>query len=280
MYCRKMKESDIETGLRLCRAAKWNQLLRDWELFLRLSPDGCRVAVRDGRDAGTVATIRYEDRFAWVSMVLVDPAERRNGVGTMLLQEALEILSDLASVRLDATPAGHPIYLRLGFHDEYRLSRLEAESSGFPNLGDAPARRLAPGEIASISETDRTCFGASRGMLLEWLAAGAPEYAWIVERNRQIAGYVLGRHGYNFEHIGPMVASDFETAQALFRACVPAFNGRRVILDVPEHAREWRCWLESLGFVEQRPFIRMFRGSLEHPGLPEKIFAITGPEFG
>src|SRR5262245_30623159 len=39
---------DVPAGLRLCRIAGWNQLAADWELFLRLSPGGCRAAVCDG----------------------------------------------------------------------------------------------------------------------------------------------------------------------------------------------------------------------------------------
>ena len=39
---REMRAADIEAGLRLCRASRWNQLSRDWELFLRLSPRGWR----------------------------------------------------------------------------------------------------------------------------------------------------------------------------------------------------------------------------------------------
>ena len=35
---RQMESADIPAGLSLCRAAGWNQLSRDWELFLRLSP--------------------------------------------------------------------------------------------------------------------------------------------------------------------------------------------------------------------------------------------------
>ena len=279
--CRRMAIDDIAAGLRLCRAARWNQLQQDWELFLWLNPNGCRVAVRDDNVIGTVATIRFEDHFAWVSMVLVDPAERGRGVGTMLLEQALEILRDMKSVRLDATPAGHPIYSRLGFRDEYRLSRMEADAAASrvpaPQL---PVRPMTLADIPVICELDREYFGADRRVLLEWLLTGAGEYAWILEDGGRIAGYVLGRHGHNFEHIGPLIASDPEVAQTLVRACLPAVNGRKVILDVPEHSPAWRRWLESIGFVEQRPFIRMFRGSLEYPGRPEMLFAVTGPEFG
>jgi ribosomal protein S18 acetylase RimI-like enzyme len=88
-------------------------LAADWELFLRLSPRGCRAAVQDGKVVGTVTTVNYENRFAWVGMVLVDPETRGQGVGTRLLQETMSVLRDMPSIRLDATPQGRPVYQRL-----------------------------------------------------------------------------------------------------------------------------------------------------------------------
>src|ERR1035438_9940915 len=67
---REMNASDIEAGLRLCRAVGWNQLESDWRCFLDWNPLGCLVAVRDGVVVGTVATLRFEGRFGWISMVL------------------------------------------------------------------------------------------------------------------------------------------------------------------------------------------------------------------
>src|SRR5688572_20198533 len=110
---RVMNPADIAAGLALSRAARWNQTEREWELFLRLNPKGCRVAVIDERVVGTVATARYEDRFAWIGMVLVDPAERGQGIGGRLMAEALYVLKDMPSIRLDATPAGHAVYQKL-----------------------------------------------------------------------------------------------------------------------------------------------------------------------
>ncbi len=54
---REMLRADVAAGLGLCRASRWNQLSRDWECFLKLSPRGCRVAVKDDRVVGTVTTV-------------------------------------------------------------------------------------------------------------------------------------------------------------------------------------------------------------------------------
>src|SRR5688572_15404910 len=124
---REMKENDIDAGLALCRSAGWNQLENDWKIFLELNPHGSRVATdENGKVIGTVTTIIYEDHFSWVGMVLVDPSRKRQGIGTQLLQVALEILSLQETVKLDATPAGREVYLKHGFRDEYTLCRMLA----------------------------------------------------------------------------------------------------------------------------------------------------------
>ncbi len=281
IHYREMNSADIPIGLHLCRASRWNQLARDWELFLKLSPHGCLVAVDDEQIVGTVATLKFQDRFSWISMVLVDPAARGCGVGTRLLYEALEILGDMRTIRLDATPAGHAIYRKLNFVDEYWLSRMEATNPK-PELPvtNNPARLMTHADLPDVFALDHEVFGADRRLMLEWMLDGAPQYAWIIQRNGRLAGYMFGRHGFTFEHIGPMVAQDQESARHLVAACLVKRGDNPVILDAPRHTPAWLSWLESLGFAEQRPFIRMFRGENNYPGLPEKQFAILGPEFG
>jgi len=279
---REMRSEDIEAGLRLCRASHWNQTRRDWELFLELSPHGCRVAIKDGQVVGTVTTVNYENRFSWIGMVLVDPAERGQGIGSLLMSQALGVLSDLPSIRLDATPAGHKVYQKLHFSDEYRLSRMETvvSSVGFAHHGNA-ARPMEKKDLPAVADIDRTVFGADRRMILEWLLEGACEYAWVVEgEDGGITGYTFGRHGFNFEHLGPVVARSQETARQLVSACQSQHEGRRFILDASHCEPDWRSWLESVGFREQRPFIRMFYRDNPFPGLPSQQFGILGPEFG
>jgi hypothetical protein len=51
------------------------------------------------------------------------------------------------------------------------------------------------------------------------------------------------------------------------------------VLDVPAERADWLAMLEEMGFLVQRPLIRMFRGS-RPPGHPARQWAIFGPEFG
>ena len=278
---REMRVADIAESMRLCRAAGWNQLPRDWEQFLRLSPHGSRLALRDEQVVGTVTTIEYGDHFAWIGMMLVDPSLRRQGVGTRLMHEALNMLGDQQTIRLDATPVGREVYLKLGFVDEYGLSRMETVvSDRIVRNEHNPARPMTADDLPPVCVFDAKVFGADRRAMLEWSLEGAPEYAWIVRDEGRVAGYCFGRRGFNFEHLGPMVAEEPLVARQLALACLSGRAGRPFALDVMHHDADWRRWLQSIGFKQQRPFIRMVRGENRYPGLPEKQFAILGPEFG
>jgi len=276
---RTMKPDDIAAGLSLCRAAGWNQLARDWEIFLHLSPNDCRVATRKDKVVGTVATIRYQNFFSWIGMVLVDPASQRHGIGMQLLQEALQILRHVETIKLDATPVGREVYLKLNFVDEYHLTRMVRISSE-EKLKVSAARSMSKSELNELREFDHEIFGADRQPLLEWMLEGALQYAFLLEEKNKIQGYCFGRHGYNCTHIGPVIARNSGIAKDLVSAALNNCIGRPVILDVLLFDPEWKEWLTSMGFTEQRTLIRMYRGSNRFPGVPEKQFAILGPEFG
>ena len=121
---RPMREADLTAAMRLKTVAGWNQVEADWRFFLEQRPEGCFVAQSDDLVIGTVTTVAYGPRLAWISLLLVDPAFRRQGIGTRLMRAALDSLDGWETIALDATPAGRPVYERLGFRAEHKLVRL------------------------------------------------------------------------------------------------------------------------------------------------------------
>lgn len=279
---RPMVDRDVPSALSLSRLAGWNQTKDDWELFLALSPTGCFVAVDDDDNVhGTVATVRYQNHFSWIGMVLVHPSMQRRGVGSMLLRKALQQLTDEETIKLDATPAGRQIYLPLDFRDEYTISRMEVAdvSRGLLN-SSTKARPFREGDLEKLLALDRQVFGADRTVILDSLQRRAPRFAFVLEEKEMITGYCLGREGERFTHIGPVVARDVDAARDLCMAALRNSPDRAVIIDAPAQHDAWIGWLASVGFREQRRLVRMYRGSNRYPGSPEKQFAILGPELG
>lgn len=280
MLIRKMDPQDIRAGLRLCRVSGWNQLEDDWSLFLRLSPAGCCVAEKSGQVVGSVATLRYQDRFSWLSMVLVHPQHRRAGIGTLLLSEGLALLPDETCVRLDATPPGRAMYLRHGFLDEHPISRLTiraGKAQTAPRNGNI--RRMTEQDFRVVLAKDRRVFGADREAVLRSLFARSPECACVAAESDTQA-YCFGRPGFLYRQIGPIVSENEGTARELVAQCISHGIGQAFGIDTPQRSPSWLAWLLSIGFVEERSFVRMYRGEHRYSGIPEHVYAIVGPEFG
>jgi len=274
-----MKPDDIADGLKLCRKAKWNQLEADWQIFLHNSPDACMVATYKEQIVGTVTTIRYGHSFSWIGMVLVDPDFRQQGIGQQLLQKALQLLQSEETVKLDATPQGREVYLKMNFVDEYPISRmnmLHAEQIFHLTI----ARAILKDDLPLLIKFDSKIFGADRSSLLNWMREKAPGFAFLIEEGNEIKGYSMGRYGHDFIHIGPVIAENISIAKDLVYAALNKCAGSPVILDILHFEPEWIAWLKEIGFTEQRNFIRMFRGTNRFRGAPENQFAIIGPEFG
>jgi len=280
---RAMTSRDIPAGMRLCRAAGWNQLEEDWRVFLDTAGSGAFLVKKEERVVGTAAFLRY-DSFAWVAMMLVDPEERGAGIGAQLLEETVAAVSDLDCIGLDATPLGEPLYRRFGFTNDYALVRTKAtiDTARF-GAPSGRARRMMRPDLSAVLARDREVFGADRGRLLRSLLLRAPECAWVVKEavkeGDAVRGYCFGRPGRLYHLLGPVVADDRDTARDLVTACCANLDGKSFAIDAPRLDSEWVAWLGSVGFLEERPFVRMFLEGHKHPGIPARQYAIGGPEF-
>jgi len=281
---REMTEADLADGHRLSRLSGWNQALADWRLLHSLGRGLFRVALLDGRVAASGGAVRYGNALAWICMILVDPERRGHGLGTRIFDEVLarceaEVRAGgLLCVGLDATPAGHGIYRQRGFVDSGELVRMRAEpAAGEPAAGEPAAgvARLAASSLDEVLARDREVFGADRGAVLRWALGSAPDLAWAAPGG----AYCFGRHGDHSDHVGPVVAENREDAFALVRACLSIPRRRPLILDARLEPA-WRAALEELGFREQRPFTRMYRGDARPAARPALEPAVLGPEFG
>lgn len=279
---RLLREDDIAFADELRALAGWNQSVSDWRGFVAYEPEGCFVAEVDGRRAGTATTIRYEDRFGWIGMVLVHPDRRRLGIGSRLLRHAIEHLQrqGVRSIKLDATPMGRAVYLPLGFVDEYGLARYEGVA---PDRSAGAADGVGPVQEADwpgILKLDATAFGAERARVLRALAGRHPELAWVARRGGAVTGFLCAREGARTVQVGPWVAQDATTAADLLRVLFARVAGRRVFIDVIDPNPAAVALVAGHGFTVQRTLTRMYRGENTHPGAPRLVFGISSPEKG
>jgi GNAT superfamily N-acetyltransferase len=279
-----LSPKELDDCAALVREARWNQLAADWRLFLALGRVYALVTAED-RIVATTATLPFDGRFAWISMVLVAGEYRRRGLATQLMRRAMD---DLAAANLlpvlDATPDGRAVYRRLGFEDSWgfaRLIRRERQSAPAPlhAPGDATIRAVADADWPALCAYDAAAFGADRSAVLAGLRGRLPAAELVAERAGNIAGLLLGRDGGLAGHLCPLIAEDDAIACALVACAAERIDGP-LFIDLADAKTASRDCLEARGFTTVRPFTRMVYGSSQRFDDAARTFAVIGPEFG
>jgi len=259
------RAADLPRALRLSALAGWNQTALDWQAFarhgtLRIRDDGGAAL------AATVATLPFGP-VSWISMVLVRPDLRRQGLATGMMRWALRALRGTACIALDATEEGRQVYRRLGFRDAWGFSRWQV-----PWLPAMPgARPMTEADWPGVVALDAAAMGAGRGWLLN---AVCDRPGFVVEKGGLIVGAILARNGASAPHAGPLLAREPGIGMALLSAALPEGG----ILDLRAGAAI-EGWLRAHHGTPLRGFTRMVRGG-DLPGDPSGCMAVLGPEFG
>jgi GNAT superfamily N-acetyltransferase len=277
LQLRLMDREDIPFADSLRHIVGWNQKKEDWERLLELDPKGCFIAEWEGKPAGTSTTTCYGKDLAWIGMVLVHPDFRRHGIGSSLLKHCIKYLKGrkIKCIKLDATPAGKRLYDSLGFSDEWALSRFEMFR--LPEIQTPPAldvRTLKSSDWDEVAALDQRIFGVSRILHLEKLATQSREVCVLEEGNR-ITGYGMIREGSRALYLGPIASLSQEGTKGIVEDLLRTLVGERIFWDIPHPTPAAIVFAKKLGFVEQRPLIRMHYGKNEHTGLPQNQWGIA-----
>ncbi len=274
--------NDIEVVMHLKNEEGWNQTEKDWGLLIKNPHNTCLVAEYQQKVIGTATAINYSNEGAWIGMVMVDRNYRGQGVSKLLLADLMKKLEQCKSIKLDATPAGLPVYKKMGFVNEYSICRftnssLKNFSTGKYEISPEPVQTK---DIPEIVKFDKFIFGVERTSLINFLIENYPDKAWLLKRNNQIAGYALGRDGTRFNQIGPVSALTTNDAKILIAEALKNLSDKPVVMDIIEDKKNLSDWLNSIGFINKRPFVRMYYKDNPYPGILNIQYLICGPEFG
>jgi GNAT superfamily N-acetyltransferase len=279
---RSMITDDLKQAIGLSDSEGWNQTEKDWKLLLENPGNICIVAEYNNKVIGTATALNHSNKIAWIGMVLVDKSFRGRGVGKMLLTNIIGALKNVDSIKLDATPIGLPLYQKLGFIDEYKIYRMinpSLQSFKKQAFNYEPVN-IDLENFSDVLKLDKRIFGTARTYLLQTLLRNYPEKAYLIKRNKKLDGYMFGRDGIRFNYIGPVFALSHESARILILKALESLNNQPVALDILHDKEGLFKWLEMLGFVKQRHFIRMNLKSNSYCGLIKYQYLISGPEFG
>lgn len=279
---RSIKLSDLNGVMRLSTEQGWNQTAADWKMMIENQQNYCLLAEWHGKIIGTTTAINYGQEVAWISMVLVDKEHRGYGISKLLLEAIFQKLTMCNSIKLDATPEGQPVYQKYNFIEEHFIVRMTCDEYNPLSRPDHPVllQPILPKDIPDINALDIKTFGANRYQFIEYLLSLYSDRAWMLKRNHSIEGFVLGRAGRKYNHIGPVMATSAEDAKMLILKSLSKLNHTAVVVDVLADKTEIIAWFASIGFSQQQTFARMYRHTNPFPGRVDHQYLIGGPEFG
>jgi len=222
----------------------------------------------DDEPAGVVTTTVHSGLLGWIGMMLVHADYRRRGIATALIEWCLDYFqeSKVPCVKLDATPAGTPVYEKLGFQTEWSWQRRALESDTVPRI------TASDGESFPRYDWDAEVFGADRYAWLSRVARGARV---ILREN----GYGMLRQGSKAGYVGPIATRDQTTAEEIIYELLADREGH-YLWDLPMQNRHGIELAESLGFRPVRDLNRMWTGERLIAGQPEFQYGYVDPGTG
>ncbi|MGW0737433.1 GNAT family N-acetyltransferase [Streptomyces sp. NPDC002851] len=245
---------------------KWGLLLSAGTGYGIDAPEGGLIS------ACTVMSYGPQERpdLAAIGMVLVAERYARQGVGRRLMRQMLAEAAP-TPLTLHATPNGQPLYEELGFKT---IGRAEMVSGHFRASHPAPERatRAATAEdLPAILRLDAEVFGSDRTHVITRLPAFADQLR-VVEDGGELLGYAAAWPNMDTHVIGPLIARDPATAQALV-ASLAAHTDRPLRTDIDVRHEELLSWLKGQGLESVAFNAVMTYGISELPGDWTRRFA-------
>ncbi|MEM4246688.1 MAG: GNAT family N-acetyltransferase [Candidatus Bathyarchaeia archaeon] len=283
IYIRTMRKSDYPHAVELTSLMRWGNTERDFEWMSFFEPHGCFVAVDGSRLVGVATTIGYGG-LGWIGNVIVSPEYRGMGVGSLLVDHAIEYFKarSTGSVGLYSYPENLRFYKRIGFVEDSSFVWLTCPQvrRGFPRADNPRFRRMERRDLKSVIDLDKDFFGADRSRVLTKIYSEFDELCWVSAYGKEVQGYIMGtRSGYRID-IGPWAhgAEDGLNAITLLNTFLRRLAGTEANIGV--QAGNLKARLIESGFIVKSHVIRMFLNGKKPPTRDDCLLAIESLERG
>jgi hypothetical protein len=215
-----------------------------------------------------VVLTRYGGGLAAIGMMLVAARYGGRGLGRRIMAHVLAEAGG-ATVFLNATQPGRPLYEKLGFVPVGLIHTCVGEFAGPP--GQRRSRAARPGDLAAIRRLDAQVNGVDRPRLVRFLP-GFTEHLRVIERDGAITGYAGAWRSDGCVVIGPVIAGDAGDAAALIGDIAAAVAGPlRIDLDAGQAGLG--AWVTRHGLAVRSAEPVMVLGGRPLPGDRSRWFA-------
>jgi hypothetical protein len=259
----KMAPEDFPFAVDLANTVNWNMTLEDFGFNMLLEPKGC-FTLFDGAERVGVATCISYGRVGWFGNLIVKPACRRKGAGTLLVKHAVNYLKSAGVDAIGLYAYQHLIdfYGKLGFERDSDFLVLKATSVSSADEGKL--KKAKKQNIPALVGFDSQCFGASRQKLLERILLDASNLCYVSAEGDEVTGFVAAKIYAERAEVGPLVCrrNRVDTAIALLKTVLGKLRGLEVFMCVPAAETAITDVARKAGFQEEFRVARMFLGSV------------------
>ncbi|MGW1762498.1 GNAT family N-acetyltransferase [Streptomyces sp. NPDC002073] len=204
----------------------WPREEHKWGLLLSAGT-GYGIDAPDGQGlAASCVVTSYGDStsspaLTAIGMVLVAERYARQGLGRRLMTQLCAELAP-TPLTLHATPNGRPLYEELGFKATGRAEMLVGHfTPSAPTPADPITGTVRPAtaaDLQAILRLDRDVFGEDRTHMITRLPSFADRLLVAEDEDGTLTGYAAAWPNMNTHVVGPLIAQDTATAQALVTA--------------------------------------------------------------
>ncbi|WDR98185.1 GNAT family N-acetyltransferase [Burkholderia ambifaria] len=278
LHYRRFTAADVPAAHALSMALRWPFRAEDWQFSADTSI--AFAAEENGVVIGTAMCWKYGADRAAIGHVIVSSEHQGRGIGRALMEILLDELGQRI-VFLHATPAGQPLYEKLGFNVCGSLDQYQGNVSRPAAMALPDGARLRAGTSADLSrfvELDARASGLERDALMSALMKRGESV--VLEQDGEIAGFsVLRRFGRGYV-VGPVVAprsSDDAQAKALISHWLSARENEFVRIDVPS-GTSLPDWLDAQGLKRVDTCSKMVRNAPAdaHRGASDPVYVQYG----
>jgi GNAT superfamily N-acetyltransferase len=226
--------------------------------YLAIEPEGWYLALVDGEPVGLGGALDF-GAYSYVGLVGVLPEKQRLGLGRAIMSHLLAWLERITcpTVLLDASDAGIPLYLRLGFVE---TDKVHVFTGGKARPGSAPGARIAPyseRDFEDVVALDGLIAGGDRRKLLTvYLAAFASRAFVARDEHGRISGFVIAQS----LSIGPWIATDETAAAGLLDGALALDFAEPPVLASPAANTAAEQVIVERGFARARTLAHMRLG--------------------
>ena len=275
-----MNPSDLQFAYHLAHELeKWTTTQSYFQRLIDFTPNGCFIAYSDNKKIGMVSTTIY-DNAAWIGSLIVLPEYRGNGIGTILMEKAIQFLEDnhVETIRLDAVLEIIPLYKKLGFMEEYESLRY----TSFGRERDTQKlKRMKESELADAIFLDKQYTGLNREKILRRVYSDFSDLNFLIRKNGRAHGFIMAKNLNSVIKIGPWICDpEFPLfADILIENVINKINGKKIWVGLPVGNDQSVKILDKLGFSKIGSSMRMYRGKKPNEDV-KGIFGIGSPEKG